>query len=256
MSMDYSEFRRLLGADPTSSDADFIAARHASPEFEQAAREADEFERKLNHALRTAPPANFMDDILAIADGVPARHAAPRRYWAPYALAASLLMAVGAAGIAWNLNRGTETVEQYLVAHYAMDGEQLEAKAVGQSATNVEAILAEVDYEARPEFAGLVGFIKYCPTPDGKGVHMVLNTERGPVTVILMPSTSVDDHSSRLQNGMQARLVSLSRGSVAVMAADIAVVEELASSVRESILPTAKAASVASWSTHPRLTRT
>jgi hypothetical protein len=86
-----------------------------------------------------------------------------------------------------------------------------------------------------------VGFIKYCPTPDGKGVHMVLNTEHGPVTVILMPATSVDERESRLSNGMQARLVSLSRGSVAVMGADAATVEALALWARESILPTGSA---------------
>jgi len=241
MSMDYSDYKRWLGADPTSQDADFLAARHASPEFEQAAREADAFERKLNHALRIDAPTEFMADLLDIAQ--PARGTEPvaRRRWMPIALAAALLMAVGAAGVAWNLNRGSGMVEEYLVAHYAMDGAQLEAMAAGHSATNVEAILAELRYAAQPEFAALIGFVKHCPTPDGKGVHMVLNTGRGPVTVILMPATSVADRSSRLENGMEARIVSLSRGSIAVMGMNSVVVEELAASVRESILPAAGA---------------
>jgi hypothetical protein len=239
MYMDYSEFKRRLGADPASRDPDFLAARNASPEFEQAAREADEFERKLNQTLRIAVPEDLPASILAIADLSGVERVTPSRRWAPFALAASLLMAVGAAGIVWNLNRGAESVEDYLVAHFAMDGALLEAKAAGQSATNVQSILAEVNFKARPEFAGQVGFIKYCPTPDGKGVHMVLNTESGPVTVILMPATTVDDHQSLLENGMQARLVSLSRGSIAVMGADAASVEELASTVREMLLPTA-----------------
>jgi hypothetical protein len=209
-------------------------------ESERAAREAEKFERKLNQALRIAPPAGLMEEILAVTDREPAAHLASRSRWAPFALAASLLMAVGAAGVVWNLNRGTESVEDYLIAHYAMDGAQLEARAIGQAATNVEEILAEVNYEALPEFVGLIGFIKYCPTPDGKGVHMVLNTERGPVTVILMPATAVEDHESRLENGMQARIVSLSRGSIAVMSSDAGAVDQLTALVRESILPTAK----------------
>lgn len=238
--MDYSEFKRLLGADPASRDPDFLAARSASPDFEQAAREAEKFERKLHQALLIAPPEGLLDDILAVTDEEGSKRGASPRRWAPLALAASLLMAVGAAGVVWNLNRGTESVEDYLVAHYAMDGAQLEAKALGHSATNVEEILAEMNYEALPEFAGLVGFIKYCPTPDGKGVHMVLNTERGPVTVILMPATAVEDRESYLENGMQARIVSLSRGSIAVMGADTAAVDQLAATVRESVLPTAQ----------------
>lgn len=236
--MDYSEFRRLLGADPASRDLEFLEARNASPEFANAAREADEFERKLGLVLRVAVPDDLLHDIQAIAGDRQAMRLAPRRHWTPFALAASLLMAVGAAGIVWNMNRGADSVEDYLVAHYAMDGAQLEAKAAGQSASNVQAILAEVAYEARPEFAEMVGFIKYCPTPDGKGVHMVLNTERGPVTVILMPATSVDDSESLLDNGMQAQLVALSRGSIALLGADAASVKALAPLVRESILPT------------------
>ena len=207
-------------------------------ESEQAAREAEKFERKLNEALLIAPPAGLLDDILAVTDPERAKHGASPRRWAPFALAASLMMAVGVAGVVWNLNRGTESVEDYLVAHFAMDGAQLEAKAAGQSASNVEAILAEVDFEALPEFADMIGFIKYCPTPDGKGVHMVLNTERGPVTVILMPTTAVDDRESQLANGMQARIVSLSRGSIAVMSSDAAAVDQLTALARESILPT------------------
>lgn len=236
MSMDYSEFRRLLGTDPTSEDADFLEARTASPEFEQAAREAEAFERKLNDALLIAPPPHLIDDLRAIA--VPGRSRGPsRRRWAPFALAASVLMAVGTLSVVWNLNRGTETVEQYLVAHYAMDGEELEARAVKQPAVDIEGILSEVNYETRPEFAELIAFIKFCPTPDGKGVHMVVNTEGGPVTVMLMPSISVDDRSSDLANGMRARIVPLGRGSIAVMSMNPAAVDELASSARESIRP-------------------
>lgn len=209
-------------------------------ESERAAREAEKFERKLKQALLIAPPTGLLDDILAVADREPATHMVSRRRWAPFALAASLLVALGAAGVVWNLNRGTESVEDYLVAHYSMDGAQLEAKAEGQLASNVETILAELNYEALPELADMIGFIKYCPTPDGKGVHMVLNTERGPVTVILMPATAVDDHQSRLENGMQARIVTLSRGSIAVMGQDAAAVDQLTALVRESILPTAR----------------
>ncbi len=41
-------------------------------------------------------------------------------------------------------------------------------------------MLAEFGADVAPALAGIVSVIKQCPTPDGKGVHMVLNTERGP----------------------------------------------------------------------------
>ena len=49
--MNYSEFKQLLGADPLNRDPETLAARNSDPGFEQAAREAERFERKLQGAL-------------------------------------------------------------------------------------------------------------------------------------------------------------------------------------------------------------
>ena len=49
--MDLSEFRRRLGAEPASQDAEMRAARRAGPEFEAAAAAADRFEAQLREAL-------------------------------------------------------------------------------------------------------------------------------------------------------------------------------------------------------------
>ncbi len=239
MSMDFSEFTRRLGAEPTSRAPEFLHARQSSPEFEQAAQAAAVFERKLTVALGVPLPSELLDGIRAIAAQHPISSATPARrfQWKLFALAASMLLAVGAAGITWKMNRGWDSVEDYLLAHYSQDGAHLVALAEGRSADNVQTILTGVNFEALPELAGMVGFIKYCPTPDGNGVHMVLNTEQGPVTVILMPETAVTDRESLSINGLQAYLVALSRGSVAIIGASDDLVASLGPMVRNSILP-------------------
>jgi hypothetical protein len=47
MSMNFSEFKKLIGADPWSQDPEVLRARNSAPEFEQAAGDAEAFERKL-----------------------------------------------------------------------------------------------------------------------------------------------------------------------------------------------------------------
>ena len=96
------------------------------------------------------------------------------------ALAASILIAVGAAGITWNMNRGWDSVDQYLVEHYGDDGDKLLKESSSLPASDVQAIFSRFAMEAAPELAGIISVIKYCPTPDGKGIHMVLNTQEGP----------------------------------------------------------------------------
>jgi hypothetical protein len=77
--------------------------------------------------------------------------------------------------------------------------------------------------------------IKYCPTPDGKGVHMVLNTEQGPVTLIYMPETEVIEGEMLRVDDVEAVLVSLPRGSAALLGVGIQQEPALVALVHDSI---------------------
>lgn len=233
MSMDFTEFLRHLGADPHSRDPEFLLARQSGPEFQQAAAEAETFETRLGRAVGLPAPENLLDEILEIGS----QTVAPRSNWRTMALAASILIAVGAAGITWNMNRGWDSVDQYLVEHYSHDGDKLIKKSSSLPATGVQAIFSEFAMEAAPELAGIVSVIKYCPTPDGKGIHMVLNTQEGPVTLIYMPETDVIDRQSLEFDGMQALLVGLEKGSAAIIGSDDQSISSLYAVVQDSIVP-------------------
>jgi hypothetical protein len=153
------------------------------------------------------------------------------------ALAAGILVAVGAAGITWNMNRGWDNVDEYLADHYYHDGPSLVARAGKKTTQDIQTFFALFDVEAGPELAEIISIIKYCPTPDGKGVHMVLNTEEGPVTVIYMPATEVKDRSTVEFDDMQALLVSLDKGSAAIIGTGSQRIQSLYSVVRASIIP-------------------
>mgnify|MGYP001823535991 CR=1 FL=1 len=184
MSMDFSEFRLRLGAEPRQQDEEVRAARGASPEFEAEARAAELFEDRLEQAFSVPAPDGLINELAGISRA-PAEPERVYRRW-PMALAASLLIAVGAAGVAWKLNPSWDSVEAYVVDHYRHDGPQMLTQTGGDSAQKVQDILSEFEVSAAPALADIVGVIKYCPTPEGKGVHMVLNTPTGPLTVIYL----------------------------------------------------------------------
>lgn len=235
MSMNFSEFRRILGAEPRSDDPEFRRACHSSPEFEQEAREALQFEDKLERALDIPEPAGWVENLVAISQQ-PAADSGNNRIWR-YALAASLFVAVGAAGIIWKMNPSWDSVEEYLVDHYRHDGISLMTRSQGDTAEDVQAFLSELSIQASPQLADIVGVIKYCPTPDGKGIHMILNTETGPVTVFYMPDTEVTDGETLAFDDVKAVLVELQSGSAAIIGPDSTSFSGLQAMIYDSLLP-------------------
>lgn len=237
MSMDFSEFRRRLGAEPRSDDPELLRVRDSAPEFAAAADEAGAFEDRLERALRVPAP----EGLVAGLGTLPERAARPRtRRWVPAALAAGLLLAVGIAGIDRLLHPQWDSVEAYVIDHYYHDGVSMLAEApAAQDPAQVQALFARFEVEAAPELQRVVGVIKICVTPDGQGVHMVLNTETGPVTVIYMPHTPVEDRERFTFDGQSAVLVQLERGSAAIVNPEAQDPEAWLALVQDSIRPQA-----------------
>ena len=231
MSMNFSEFKKLIGADPLNRDSETLRARNSSPEFEAAAAEAEAFEEKLHSALNIQAPADLLEEIKSIS-----RQPAQRRSWMPLALAASLLITVGAVGLVWKQSQSWDSVEAYLADHYSHDGAALVAKAGDLiSEQDIAKIMASLNASADPELSGSIQLIKFCPTPDGRGAHMVVHTEQGPMTIIFMPETSVIDGEMIEFDQMHALLVGLEHGSAAIIGNQSQAVEKLVPVIRESL---------------------
>jgi len=231
MSMNFSEFKRLIGADPWNQDPETLRARNSAPEFEQAASDAEAFEYKLQSALRVQPPANLLADIRNIS-----HQPALRRNWMPLALAASLVIAVGAISMVWKQSHQWDSVEAYLADHYSHDGAVLLGRT-GEPVPeqDINRIMASLNAYAGQELTGQVKFIKFCPTPRGRGVHMVVSTDQGDMTIVFMPETQVTDGEMVEFDQMHAYLVALEHGSAAIIGRRSQTVKSLEVLVRSSL---------------------
>ncbi|CAM5297905.1 hypothetical protein RLIN73S_03122 [Rhodanobacter lindaniclasticus] len=98
--MDCLEFRRRLGAEPQARAADLLAHRDGCAACAAAWERAQTFERDLHAALNVPVPAGLAERVLlAQATGERRQHAHHRRI--AFAMAASLLVALGIGGYAW-----------------------------------------------------------------------------------------------------------------------------------------------------------
>lgn len=233
--MNFSEFKRLLGADPGSRDPEFLRARQSSAEFAAAAAKSDRFEVRLARALAVPVPADLTDELCRI----PAKTLSVTPAWRSFALAASVLLAVTAALLVWRWEPNQAAIEEYVAMHYRYDGALVLDRGKGHVASDVESLLAELELTMDPAVAGQVGYIKFCPTPGGKGLHLIVHTKFGPVTVIVMPDVEVQDGERFNFDDLRAQLVALARGSAAIVATRNQPVSDISSVIRQAILPRA-----------------
>ena len=231
MSMNFSEFKTLMGTDPLNKDAETELARNSSSEFEAAAVEAEAFEKKIQAAMNIQPPGDLLNDIKAIS-----QQPVKRRNWVPMALAASLLIAVSAVTIVWQQSRSWDSVEAYLADHYSDDGSALLSKVADPvSEQDINRIMAKLDAYADQQLSGQITYIQHCPTPDGRGAHIIVSTDQGPMTIIFMPETQVTDGEMVEFDQMHALLVNLDHGSAAIIGALSQPLEGLEATVRASL---------------------
>ena len=135
------------------------------------------------------------------------------------------------------MNHSWNSVDEYVVDHYHHDGDALVQRASENPAFDVETIFARFDVVAEPLLADDISMIKYCPTPDGRGVHMVLDTPQGPVTVIYMPETGVKDGPGVQFDDMNSYYVQLEKGSAVIIGKQQQSIDSLHALVQESIVP-------------------
>jgi hypothetical protein len=129
-------------------------------------------------------------------------------------------------------------VEQYVLDHYRHDGPAVLARAEKQrGGGDLAAILGSLGAGVDNALAERVEFVKYCPTLHGRGAHMIVSTGNGPVTVIFMPQSAVDEPHSLHFDGMTADLLALSVGSAAIIGPEGQAEPDLAKLLLASIQP-------------------
>lgn len=238
--MELKAFKERLMTDPDFNDPDIAAARRSNPAFEAAAVEAEAFEAMLHQSLRVRAPANLAESIISRQSTHSQRR--PELPWM-LATAASLMLAVGA--VSFNLfQAGIEHTSQadvwsHLDWHWNYDGARAMQMSQSQPSdpAQVTELLAGFGVHAESGLLAQVRLGKACPTPDGRGAHLVLTTDDGPITLMIFPNTQVAHApaSATLADGTEAWMVNLERGSMAILAEPGRASYELAQRLQQQV---------------------
>ena len=211
--MDCLEFRRRLGTEPSARDPAMRAHREECAACAAAHARAQRFEQDLAEALNVPVPANLAERVL-LAQATGERRQFVQRRRAAFALAASIVCAIGIGGIAWQ-QVDAHSLPALAVAH--MPGEigtfQLTRPISAQS---VLAGFAKRHIDLKGALPDGTTYVQDCPVGSYKTVHLVSRIDGQPVAVLYFPNAHASRKDFR-RNGWRGREVPLANGTLVML---------------------------------------
>lgn len=218
--MNYLEFKRQLMVDPYDRSPDFEEALKVNSDCAAAAAKSDSFEAILQSAINVPVP----EDLVSLAINQRNKELPKPQIvsWLP-AMAAGLAMGIGLTTAVFLFNKTSDqNVEHHLADHWMKDGDiTLQQAAINpMDNTGISQVLATLNLEADDELMGNIIYARNCGTPHGNGVHMVMRTDAGMVTVVYMPEADVKDGKRIHVASNEALLTQMERGSIAIIGSE------------------------------------
>ena len=222
--MNCEEFQRRLLEEPASRDAAFLAHAESCARCHAQWKSALEFEERLKAVLLHQEPLPGV---------APPRPGGGRRHLAAalLGLAASVLIVIGIARIP----EPSLELARLVVEHVRAEPEML-SRERPVDPMRVASVMASQRYGMRRQPSSVVAAAP-CWIRNGRGVHLVVRGDAGPVTILIMPGeTLAAKQRVRGEPSLQGLLLPAVQGSVAVVAESLADLEESVDYLRENLL--------------------
>ena len=212
--MDCLEFRRRLVVEPHARDPEGLAHRDGCAACRAAWERAQSFEHALQGALDVPVPTGLAERVL-LAQATGERQHAVRRRRVAFALAASLVVALGAGGYAWR-QMDARSLPALAVAHMPGEIRSLElSQPISEAA--IAAGFAVRGVSLRGPAPADVTYVHDCPVGPYKTVHLVSRIDGMPVAVLYLPHKQVAKASNFHRDGWHGRIVPLQHGTLVML---------------------------------------
>jgi len=228
--MDHTQYRSATMADPHDPDPDLRAHRESCAECRAFTDQLLRFEARLERALLIDIPTKSV--VLPFAR----RAQGPRRWMA---MAASLLLALVVAAGVW-LTLPQRSLAAAVVAHMAGEPDAWQLTDVPVPDADLNEVLKDSRLRLKPA-AGVVSYASSCSFRGHKVPHLVVQTQSGPVTVMVLVHEAVRNPKQFDEQGYRGTIVPVpGHGSIAVLmrgtSSGSGDVERIAARVSDSVV--------------------
>ena len=174
------EFRRAKLADPGRLPAQARSHALDCPGCRDFARRIDAAEHDTARVLEVPVPDGLAERVI-----LQARARAGQPAWRLGALAASVVLSV-LLGMATWLPAGQQDYARFAIEHVLHEADDVINRRLADT-KEFGTVLARFGGELQAPI-GKVRYMKLCPVPGGTGWHVVIDTEHGPATLLLIPA--------------------------------------------------------------------
>jgi hypothetical protein len=233
--IDCAQYRRAVLADPHTDSPELAEHLAHCPECPAYRERLLRFEGRLTRALRI--DAHVLPQSTQVLQKRVRRDDRVRRNgW--LAMAASLVVAL-LIGTLW-LGAPHASLAADVVAHMAGEPEAWTRTDVPVPSADLASVLADAHLRLRPD-AGMVSYAQSCLFRGHHVPHLVVQTDMGPVTVMVLVHENVAAARMFNEGGYRGTIVPVpGHGSIAVLIkgeeGDLAQVESVAARVKDAIV--------------------
>ena len=224
-------FRRQLSLDPGTRDPTFRAHLSECSGCAEAYGRAEAFEQSMRRALAVPVPEGLAERIL-LRQTTDQRVASRRSGPGWLALAAALALSL-AAGVMGYRTLARPDIGEMSVAHVPGEPDALTLHAL-LPVSEVRAAFAH-DQVALAGAPQPVVYAVNCEVGDSHAVHMVVQRDEGPVTVLYFGDRKEARRTDFRHAGMSGRAVPMARGTLVLVAQQTRSFDALEAAWRESL---------------------
>ncbi|HEY2340986.1 MAG TPA: DUF3379 family protein [Steroidobacteraceae bacterium] len=216
--MSCEQIRLQIGADPAESNASLEEHVRECAACRQFREEMRTLDANIRRALEQPPQ--------------PARTPRVTSAWRPWALAASVLLAMLAVLSLWLL-RPSETLARDVVAHVREEPESWLMRQHVDAQSMDEALRgAGVKLDITSD---RITYAQSCWFRDHYVPHLVVQTAQGPATVLILRKLQVKGRETFHESGMNGVIVPVPEGSIAVLTRGGASMDTLVAQIQQDV---------------------
>jgi len=213
--MNCAQYRRAILADPRDANPELRLHRDGCRECLGYTDRLLRFEGRLERAMCVNIPAGGAASVVPLRTPALRRASSSRRGW--LAMAASVLILVAVAGSLW-LAEPHSSLAADVVAHMAGEPQAWARTDIPVPPPELAQALADARVQLDPK-AGMVSYARSCLFRSHHVPHLVVQTEMGPVTVMVLAHESVSKPERFDEQGYHGVILPVAgHGSLAVLA--------------------------------------
>ena len=213
--MDDLEFRRRAYAEPDCQDKEFIEYKNKSIENTQFIDELIQLDESLKTALQINPSEDLLQRIKL--KQTLDFHSSSRKRYRYMSMVASVFMVFTLLFVYQpdTHDRSELNLTESVLQHIYDELDHLHEKQ-NKSLSQVNTLLSRFGGNIS-ELVGNVNYLGSCDIANKSGVHMVVQGEVGPITVMILPNISVSGKQEIFDKRFKGLIMPKGKGSIAIV---------------------------------------